>query len=111
MDTRVQSPGQLFQLTQTLVIPLFQRPYVWSEERQWIPLWEDVERLVELRMNQAPSSTHFLGAVVMQQSRGQMGFAAEYSLIDELSPAMEACRLRPPNLEATPRCREPRRVV
>lgn len=30
MDTRVQSPGQLFQLTQTLVIPLFQRPYVWS---------------------------------------------------------------------------------
>lgn len=82
MDTRVQSPGQLFQLTQTLVIPLFQRPYVWSEERQWIPLWEDVERLVELRMNQAPSATHFLGAVVMQQSRGQMGFAAEYSLID-----------------------------
>lgn len=82
MDTRVQSPGQLFQLTQTLVIPLFQRPYVWTEERQWIPLWEDVERLVELRMNQAPSATHFLGAVVMQQSRGQMGFAAEYSLID-----------------------------
>ena len=82
METRVQSPGQLFQLTQTLVIPLFQRPYVWSEERQWVPLWEDVERLVELRMNQAPAATHFLGAVVMQQSQGQMGFAAEYSLID-----------------------------
>ncbi|APX34010.1 hypothetical protein BH708_16280 [Brachybacterium sp. P6-10-X1] len=82
MDTRVQSPGQLFQLTQTLVIPLFQRPYVWSEERQWVPLWEDVERLVELRRGQAPSATHFLGAVVIQQSRGQMGFAAEYSLID-----------------------------
>ncbi|MBE9404278.1 DUF262 domain-containing protein [Brachybacterium sp. p3-SID1565] len=82
MDTRVQSPGQLFQLPQTLVIPLFQRPYVWTEERQWIPLWEDVVRLVELRMDQAPSATHFLGAVVMQQSRGQMGFADEYSLID-----------------------------
>ena len=82
METRVQSPGQLFQLTQTLVIPLFQRPYVWSEERQWVPLWEDVERLVALRMNQAPAATHFLGAVVMQQSQGQMSFAAEYSLID-----------------------------
>ncbi|MEE1652239.1 DUF262 domain-containing protein [Brachybacterium sp. J144] len=42
METRVQTPGQLFQLTQTLEIPLFQRPYVWTEERQWAPLWEDV---------------------------------------------------------------------
>ncbi|ASK66188.1 hypothetical protein CFK39_10605 [Brachybacterium avium] len=82
METRVQTPGQLFQLTQTLEIPLFQRPYVWTEERQWAPLWEDVVRLVELRMAQAPTATHFLGAVVMQQSSGPMGFAAEYSLID-----------------------------
>lgn len=82
METRVQTPGQLFQLTQTLEIPLFQRPYVWTEERQWAPLWEDVVRLVGLRMAQAPTATHFLGAVVMQQSSGPMGFAAEYSLID-----------------------------
>lgn len=82
METRVQTPGQLFQLTQTLEIPLFQRPYVWTEERQWAPLWEDVVRLVELRMAQAPTATHFLGAVVMQQSSGPMGFAAEYTLID-----------------------------
>src|SRR5699024_5275126 len=82
METRVQTPGQLFQLTQTLEIPLFQRPYVWTEERQWAPLWEDVVRLVDLRMDQAPSATHFLGAVVMQQSSGPMGFAAEYTLID-----------------------------
>ena len=32
-------------------MPLFQRPYVWSQEGQWEPLWEDVlrqeERLLE----------------------------------------------------------------
>jgi hypothetical protein len=33
-------------------------------------------------MAQASSAAHFLGAVVMQQSRGPMEFAAEYTLID-----------------------------
>lgn len=82
MDTNVHSPGQLFQLTQTLEIPLFQRPYVWTEERQWAPLWEDVQRLVELRRGSAPAATHFLGAVVMQKRAGAMGFAEEYALVD-----------------------------
>ena len=35
------------------VVPVYQRPYVWSRERQWEPLWTDVEstavRLVETR--------------------------------------------------------------
>ncbi|GAA1730516.1 GmrSD restriction endonuclease domain-containing protein [Brachybacterium phenoliresistens] len=82
METHVQDPGKLFHLPQTLVIPLFQRPYVWTEERQWTPLWEDVERLVDLRMTQAPSATHFLGAVVMQRHLRAMGFVSEYALID-----------------------------
>lgn len=82
MDTNVHSPGQLFQLTQTLEIPLFQRPYVWTEDRQWAPLWEDVQRLVALRSGAAPGATHFLGAVVMQKRAGAMGFAEEYALVD-----------------------------
>ncbi len=24
------------------MIPLFQRPYVWTWENQWEPLWEDI---------------------------------------------------------------------
>ena len=25
------------------VVPVYQRPYVWEQERQWEPLWTDVE--------------------------------------------------------------------
>ena len=31
-----------------MIVPLFQRPYVWSKERQWEPLWQDIERLTRV---------------------------------------------------------------
>ena len=63
------------------VVPVYQRPYVWSRERQWEPLWTDVEstavRLAETRQASyrvgKPASTaddeatpHFLGAIVVE---------------------------------------------
>lgn len=63
------------------VIPVYQRPYVWNRERQWEPLWTDVEstavRLAETRQvsyrADKPASTaddeatpHFLGAIVVE---------------------------------------------
>lgn len=44
MDTQVRTPQLVFMLPQRLVVPLFQRPYVWNRENQWTPLWEDVTR-------------------------------------------------------------------
>jgi uncharacterized protein with ParB-like and HNH nuclease domain len=34
----------LFHKPVRYVVPLFQRPYVWEESKQWAPLWEDGER-------------------------------------------------------------------
>lgn len=82
METRPLTPLTLFNLPQYLAVPLFQRAYVWDEERQWEPLWEDIRRLAELRMSTAPSATHFLGAVVMQRQGGSPGVAAQYALVD-----------------------------
>lgn len=52
-------------------IPPFQRQYVWNRDKQWWPLWEDVqnvaEQCLETRSTQSQSSPHFLGAVVLQQ--------------------------------------------
>ena len=28
-------------------VPLYQRPYVWTEAGQWQPLWDDLRRLAE----------------------------------------------------------------
>ena len=83
METNVRSPMDIFNLPQHLVIPLFQRPYVWDETEQWLPLWQDVRRLVELR-EAAPHSTatHFLGAIVVQAQDNHTGDLQSRSVID-----------------------------
>lgn len=64
----------LFQRQRRYVVPLFQRPYVWSLDRQWQPLWEDISDRAEdvfassrsrHRSNRVRS--HFLGAIVLNQ--------------------------------------------
>lgn len=66
----------LFQRQRRYVVPLFQRPYVWEEEEQWAPLWQDITGRAEavLERDQRGSRSdrignHFLGAVVLNQIR------------------------------------------
>lgn len=33
----------LFEKKMRLEVPLFQRQYVWNQEEQWEPLWEDIQ--------------------------------------------------------------------
>nr|WP_255533090.1 DUF262 domain-containing protein [Nocardia sp. XZ_19_231] len=74
---------QIFSLPQTLVVPLFQRPYVWDQVEQWEPLWNDIRRLTELRLRDPYSTaTHFLGAVVVQAQDGQLGSLQVSNIID-----------------------------
>ncbi|WP_420120272.1 GmrSD restriction endonuclease domain-containing protein [Nakamurella sp.] len=83
METTVRTPLQIFSLPQRLVVPLFQRPYVWDQEEQWEPLWNDVRRLTELRLRDPyPTASHFLGAVVVQASDGQLGNLQASNIID-----------------------------
>lgn len=83
MDTAVRTPLEVFTMPQHLVVPLFQRPYVWDQENQWVPLWQDVRRLVELRLaNSGTAPTHFLGAVVLQSMPSQLGSMQSWSIID-----------------------------
>lgn len=70
---------------QRLLVPLFQRPYVWNEELQWEPLWKDLER-VATRLLEAPVGTpqapHFLGAVVLQQLQNPIADLQQRTIID-----------------------------
>lgn len=67
MDTTVLTPQQAFYLPQYLVVPLFQRPYVWQETDQWEPLWLDIARMADVRLRDPHSKArHFLGAIVLQ---------------------------------------------
>ncbi|MGQ0624125.1 MAG: GmrSD restriction endonuclease domain-containing protein [Sporichthyaceae bacterium] len=83
MQTNVLTPMQIFNLPQHLLVPLFQRPYVWDEQEQWEPLWQDVRRLAEVRLREPFSSaSHFLGAVVLQAQEGHQGHMPASNIID-----------------------------
>src|SRR6516162_1235089 len=74
----------VFMQPQRLVVPLFQRAYVWNEENQWEPLWDDVVRVAERVLDKPfeKHHPHFLGAVVLQQVQKQTGQMQERTIID-----------------------------
>lgn len=65
---------EMFEKQRRYVVPLFQRPYVWEQEDQWEPLWQDItgraEAIIEREAWGSRSDrieNHFLGAVVLNQ--------------------------------------------
>ena len=60
---------ELFEKQKRYVVPLFQRPYVWSRERQWEPLWDDIKNQAVAVLARAEPTPHFMGAVVLDQVR------------------------------------------
>ena len=79
MHTDILTPKDLFQKAVRYTIPPFQRPYVWSQDHQWEPLWEDVRNVAENYLEELErsgnngveaeqkTSPHFLGALVLKQ--------------------------------------------
>jgi len=60
----------LFSITRAHVCPISQRRYVWTKERQWEPLWDDLRNLaIEHAGNPPgrPPRPHFLGAAVFDR--------------------------------------------
>ncbi len=94
METHIHTPKDLFQKAVCYTIPEFQRPYVWSQEDQWEPLWDDVRNVAENYLEQLEqsggdlveaeekTSPHFLGAVVHQQVPRPAKFIPQREVID-----------------------------
>lgn len=89
MEANARSPRDLFEGKEHYEIPPFQRPYVWNEEDQWAPLWDDVVRVAESyvekevrELDQAKVPHHFLGAVVYESKRLIAGDVSRHVVID-----------------------------
>ena len=67
MQSFTKSIFDLFNQKRRYLVPLFQRPYVWGQEKQWEPLWEDIQAKAEAHINGRDMDPHFLGAIVLNQ--------------------------------------------
>lgn len=73
MEARDVTLGDVFDTKVRYEIPIFQRPYVWDEERNWTSLWNDLRHAAELAESTRADSDDglpprelFLGALVTQ---------------------------------------------
>jgi hypothetical protein len=91
MEANPRTLLKVFQPDIQYVVPIFQRRYVWNEQDQWAELWEDlievvddVERVEALIAAGAelPVPSHFLGAIVCDQSHSVGADIDERPLID-----------------------------
>ena len=94
MHTETLTPKDLFQKDVRYIIPPFQRPYVWTQDDQWEPLWEDVRSVAENYLEELKrsgndeieaeqrTSPHFLGAVVLKQVRTSTRYIDQREVID-----------------------------
>ena len=67
MQTSIMIPQEMFIKVIRYEIPAFQRPYIWNQENQWEPLWEDVMDMADSIFETGQANRHFMGAVVLQQ--------------------------------------------
>lgn len=75
----------LFQKQRRYVVPLYQRSYVWTEEDQWEPLWDDIEKQAEECLaseNRVARRSHFLGAIVLNVAKIVGNSVARSEIID-----------------------------
>ena len=109
METNLRCPSDLFQQPVCYEIPPFQRRYVWDQDMQWEPLWNDVEELAESIMDGAGNKPHFMGAVVFQPTQrdtmrhfsvvdGQQRLTTLQLLIDAIQEVFEARKYEGPAL-------------
>jgi hypothetical protein len=81
IEPRLVTLGDLFSDRAQYQIPIYQRPYVWDEDEQWAPLWEDLRETAESHLA-GEEAAHFLGAIVIELVDAQPGRVKEYAVID-----------------------------
>ena len=59
--------GRLLQNRQRFCVPIYQRHYVWSREKQLQPFWDDIRtKAIECLDGRERRFSHFMGAVVLE---------------------------------------------
>jgi len=83
MDADAYNLKTVFAHDRQLMVPLFQRPYVWDRKNQWEPLWKDIQTVADRMLSgDGHAKPHFLGAVVLDQLLTPLKKVERRSIID-----------------------------
>lgn len=83
MEAHAVSLLAIFEKKIRLEVPLFQRQYVWNQDQQWEPLWEDISRkFIEYIEGRKDAPVHFLGAMVLDQKQTPTTHVEKRQVID-----------------------------
>lgn len=82
MDVNKRNVEQIFDPTSQLQAPLFQRPYVWRQLKNWQPLWESIQELADQRVGGTTPRPRFLGTIVLDQLPTPTGTITKRQVID-----------------------------
>ncbi len=64
------------------VIPVFQRHYVWNEQDQLMPLWDDFINKFNERQNKQKIHPHYTGSIVLFHENTSTSTLSTYNVID-----------------------------
>src|SRR4029450_3426540 len=107
METQVRTPQMIFMQPQRLVVPLFQRPYIWNEEAQWEPLRNDVVRVTDRPLRQPHGTAPPHPPITAGQQRLttlQLPFAALHAELMAINATTAALRIEALVRNAEPFC-------
>lgn len=82
---QTQTVYDLFNGRIQLVVPVYQRAYVWNEYENWAILWDDIADIAERHLDDPTADLplkHFLGPVVLDQQRTVLGQVDRRLIID-----------------------------
>ena len=82
MTTNTFTPQDIFYNIVRYQVPEFQRTYIWAQDEQWEPLWEDVVTQAANVLAKGEASRHFMGAVVLQQLQTPTGGIETRTIVD-----------------------------
>src|ERR1700683_4131294 len=82
MQPTRQTVHQVFDISRRLVVPLYQRAYVWEREKHWEPFFSDIRAEARLAFYKKEGMGHFLGPIVTQTEMVTGGGHPRANIID-----------------------------
>lgn len=82
---QTQTVFDLFNGRVQLVVPVYQRAYIWNEYENWSVLWDDITDIAARHFEDPeadPPLKHFLGPIVLDQQRYALGEVDRRLIID-----------------------------